>query len=182
VPHKDFKFAAALITIIVVVTVIALVYAQQTTPTYPSPTQQPTATPTPSPTETASAPTTEPETTPTPEATPTPTPTPQLTQQEQVRDAIMNYIKTNHRETQAYLPTLPWTGGRIETSNVGAVSYNWQSQNWNVTLQYPVVPDPVYFVNVSLSQNPISEMIEPVIAWTGTWQGGTITETTYRFA
>jgi len=174
VPHKDFKFAAALITIIVVVTVIALVYAQQTTPTYPSPTQQPTATPTPSPTETASAPTTEPET--------TPTPTPQLTQQEQVRDAIMNYIKTNHRETQAYLPTLPWTGGRIETSNVGAVSYNWQSQNWNVTLQYPVVPDPVYFVNVSLSQNPISEMIEPVIAWTGTWQGGTITETTYRFA
>jgi hypothetical protein len=184
VPHKDLKFGVALIIIIVVGTVAALVYAEQTRFQAPSPTPQPSGTPTVTPIVTNPTDTPPTDATPTPEPTtiPTPAPTPTPTTQEQIRNSILTYIRTNHTETQPYMPVSPWIGGRVETGGVGSETYNWQSQNWNVTLTYPVTLNQVYSLTVTLGLNPISESREPAIAWKGTWQGGTITETAYTFS
>jgi hypothetical protein len=193
-PHKDLKFALALIAIIVVVIAAALIYAQQTAPTYSSPTPQPSATSTPAPTESSPPTTTEPETTAspttsqTPQATQSPTNTPapsattnpDLTQQ-QIRDAIINYTKTNHNETKSYLQSLTWTGGPVQTGGLGSGTYSWQSGNWNLTLTYPVVPNPLYSITLNASPVQSSVVYYPTVTWTGTWQDGVISETSYSF-
>ena len=135
----------------------------------------PTATPSPSVT---------PSPTPTPIITPTPTSsaTPEVSTQEQVRDAVMTYIKTNHNETATYMLSFSWTGGRTTPSGiVGAETYSYQSVGWNVTMQYPVVPNPKYTVTADYT-SPISQVTpaEKIISWLGTWQNGTISETSYN--
>jgi hypothetical protein len=183
VHHKDLKFGVILILIIVVGTVAALVYAEQNRFQVPSPTPQPSATPTVTPivTNPTATPPTDATLTPEPTTIPTPVPTPTPTTQEQIRNSILSYISTHHAETQRYMPSSPWIGGRVETGVLGSEAYNWQSQNWNVTLTYPVTLTPVYSLTVTLGFNPISESLEAAIAWKGTWQGGTITETSYTF-
>lgn len=124
----------------------------------------PTATPTPT-------------TTPTPEATPTPSGPPVFgrpSTQEQVRDEAMNYTVANHAETTPYMQNLSWTGGDVTPSGiVGSSTYTYLSIGWNVTIQYPVVPDPIYTVTADYNSSGIS------ITWKGTWQNSTITETSY---
>ncbi len=94
--------------------------------------------------------------------------------QEQVRDEVMNYTKANHEETAQYMQNFSWTGGDVTPSGiVGASTYTYLSQGWNVTMQYPVVPDPVYAVTADYSLSGVS------ITWKGTWQNSTITETSY---
>ncbi len=135
----------------------------------------PTATPSPSVT---------PSPTPTPITTPTPTAsaTPEVSTQEQVRDAVMTYIKTNHNETATYMLSFSWTGGRTTPELIlGAETYSYQSEGWNVTMQYPVVPNPIYAVTADYT-SPISQVTpaEKIVAWLGTWQNGTISETSYN--
>lgn len=130
---------------------------------------QPAATPTP----TAAATQTP---TPTPEATPTPSELPVFggSTQEQVRDEAMNYTEANHTETTPYMKNLSWTGGDVTPSGiVGASTYTYLSLGWNVTMQYPIVPDPIYTVTADYNSSGIS------ITWKGTWQNNTITETSY---
>lgn len=128
--------------------------------------------------------------TPSPTATPTPepSPSPDDTVQQQVRDVAMNYIKTNHPETEQYMTDLSWTGGRQATAEglVGAETYVYETvhgalggQWWTVEFSYPVVLNPVYTVSANYTQ---SGVLSPVtIAWKGTWQNGAITETIYSF-
>jgi hypothetical protein len=146
------------------------------TPTYDlTPTPKPSPTPTKLPTPTATA-------TPTPTGTPMPTPNPtELTTQEKVRDAIMSFVKSNHPETAQFMKELEWTGGRVTPSNlVGAETYRYYSQGWNITISYPVVQNTIYSIVADYSAIGIS--IPYRIIWNGTWQNEVINETSYVFA
>ncbi|NLE03334.1 MAG: hypothetical protein GX638_00835 [Crenarchaeota archaeon] len=108
---------------------------------------------------------------------------PALTVQEQIRDEVMQYIKTNHNETEVYMQDLTWTGGVVDQGMlVGSSMYNYQSLGWNVTMQYPVTFNPVYTITINY-YSPTSQVTPPqyIISWNGTWQSGTITETSYDF-
>jgi hypothetical protein len=134
-------------------------------------------------------PTSEPSTTisPSPSATATPTPSPSEEPESsatQVRDETMNYIECYHPETTEYMQNLNWTGGRVETGFVGSENYEYTtltdalgSSGWTVTISYPVVLDPLYTLTVNYTQTGVQNPIE--ICWNGTWQNGTITETSY---
>jgi hypothetical protein len=126
-------------------------------------------TPTPTPTPTPSS-------APSPTSAPTSAPSPSPLMQEQARNDVMNYIKTAHNQTASYMQNLSWTGGRVNTSLVGSETYTYQSGGWNLTEQYPVVPNPIFTVNVTYLTAGAST---PLISWRGTWQNGTVTETSF---
>jgi hypothetical protein len=105
---------------------------------------------------------------------PTATASPEASMQEQVRDAAVTYIKDNHANAADKLTDLTWTGGRATPAGlVGSETYNYTSGDWTLTLEYPVVPDPVYTINATYTSGAVS------INWQGTSQSGTITETSY---
>jgi hypothetical protein len=94
--------------------------------------------------------------------------------QEQVRDATMTYVRINHPETAQCMKSLSWTGGNITPKGVvGGATYSCTSDGWNVTMQYPVVPNALY----SITANYVAPSAH--VACQGTWQNGTITETSY---
>ena len=103
--------------------------------------------------------------------------------QQYIRDAAMTYIKANHADAAQFLDNLSWTGGRQNTNLLGAETYIWQSQGWNVTIHYPVVAEPIYKIAAyySAQQTPESIGIPYRIVWEGTWQNDTLTETNYAF-
>lgn len=106
---------------------------------------------------------------------------PQFSTQEKPRDTVMNYIKSNHPETTQFMNDLVWTGGRTTPPNlVGAETYMYYSQGWNFTINYPVVPNAIYTIIADYSA--VSTGIPYRIVWQGTWQNGTIKETSYIFA
>jgi hypothetical protein len=141
----------------------------------PTPTSPFTSTPTPIPT---------PITTPAPtdSVNPTLTPSPpEPTTQEKIRDSIMSYLKSNHPETAQFMKDLVWIGGRVTPANiVGAETYMYYSQGWNVTINCPVVPNAIY--NIVVDYSAISIGIPYRIIWKGTWQNEVINETSYVFA
>ena len=103
--------------------------------------------------------------------------------QEQVRNDIVNFLRTNHTETMGYLQNLEWTGGNITPEGlVGSVTYSYQSTGWNVTMTYPVVPDPIYTITAQYV-SPVSQVTpeQTIFDWQGTWQNCTITETSYTY-
>jgi hypothetical protein len=115
-----------------------------------------------------------------PISTPSPSPN-ELITQEKVRDAVMIYIKSNHTETAQFMKDLVWNGGKVTPPNtVGAETYMYFSQGWNVTIQYPLVPNAVYKIIADYSATGIS--IPYRIIWQGTWQNQVIKETSYVFA
>lgn len=107
---------------------------------------------------------------------------PEIPTQELARDAAMAYIKNNHPQTEQFMNNLAWTGGRIDTELLGAETYTYQSQGWNVTLHYPVVAHPVYSVTVDYSTASTGVSIPYRVIWQGTWKNGCATETSYVFA
>jgi hypothetical protein len=100
--------------------------------------------------------------------------------QEQVRNNVMAYIKNNHEATAQFMQSFNWKGGRVEpeTPMVGSETYAYLSQGWNVTIQYPVVPNPIYTVNATYTPQGTALALT-VVVWQGTWQNGAITETNY---
>ncbi len=71
--------------------------------------------------------------------------------QGQIRDQTMAFVGINHNETVPYMQSLTWTGGRATPEGLmGAETYSYQSSGWNVTIQYPVVPNPVYTITYSI--------------------------------
>jgi hypothetical protein len=93
----------------------------------------------------------------------------------------MNYIKSNHPETAQFIKDLAWTGGRVTPPNImGAETYMYYSQGWNVTINYPVVPNAIYNIVADYSAPSIG--IPYRIIWQGTWQNEDINETNYVFA
>jgi hypothetical protein len=115
---------------------------------------------------------------------PSPSSTPSFaeqTEQEKVRDSIMTYIKTNHPEAAQFMKDLVWTGGRVTPANLlGAETYMYYSQGWNVTINYPVVPNPIYKIVADYSAIDVG--IPYRIIWKGTLQNDFINETSYIFA
>lgn len=179
------KIVVAILIVIVASASVAISYAitqhliQNNSPT---PTASPKPTVSPSPTSPFPV-TPEPTPTPTPtgSAHPTPTPTPELTTQEKIRNSVMDYIKSNHPETAQFMKDLVWTGGRVTPLNtVGAETYMYYDQGWNVTINYPVVPNPIY--NIVADYSSLSIGIPFRIIWKGTWQNEIINETNNVFA
>ncbi len=101
--------------------------------------------------------------------------------QEQIRDLTMQYLMAYHNQTNQYMHDLTWTGGRMDMGMmVGSDKYSYQSSGWNVTMQNPVVPNPIYTITAQYtSMNMQSGNM--VIDWQGTLQNGTITQTSYTY-
>ncbi len=98
--------------------------------------------------------------------------------QEQVRNLTLQYINAYHNETLLYMHDLSWMGGRMNMGMmVGSETYNYQSTGWNVTMQYPVVPNTIYNVTADYTLTGNT----PVMMWQGTLQNGTITQTSYSY-
>jgi hypothetical protein len=113
-------------------------------------------------------------------AMPTPTPSPSELLRQQMRDAAMNYIEANHLETAQFMNDLSWTGGSANPLGfVGSVTYKYFSQEWTVTISYPVVPNPIY--SISTVYSDFSRGVTYAINWAGTSQNGVITEISYSF-
>jgi hypothetical protein len=109
---------------------------------------------------------------------------PELSIQEQVRDDAMTYIKTSHPETAQFMNNLTWTGGRTTPENIlGAETYTYISQGWNVTIHYPVIANPTYAITADYSATSAGGVSIPYrVMWQGTWENGNVTETSYTFA
>jgi hypothetical protein len=109
---------------------------------------------------------------------------PKLRLQEDIREVALAYIKENHPETSQFTNNLSWTGGKQETGLLGGETYIYNANGWQVTIQYPVIPNPVYeiTVNYSVSAETGSISIPYAIAWNGNFGNGAITETNYTFA
>jgi len=182
------KIVVAILIVIVASASVAISYyaitqlTQNTSPT-PTPSPEPTISPTstsPFPTKPTTTPITTPTSTLSVYPTPTPSP-PELTTQEKIRDSVMNFIKSNHTETAQFIKDLVWTGGRVTPQNlVGAETFMYYSQGWNVTISYPVVPNAIYNIVADYSAPYIG--IPYRIIWKGTWQNEVIVETSYVFA
>ena len=98
--------------------------------------------------------------------------------QEQVRDLTLQYIYAYHNETMLYMHDVSWMGGRINHGMmVGSETYNYQSTGWNVTIQYPVVPNPIYKINADY----ILSGDTPAMMWQGKLQNGTIIQNSYSY-
>jgi hypothetical protein len=96
--------------------------------------------------------------------------------QMQIATAALNFIKTNHTQTAPYIPAnLTWTGGRVNTTLIGSDIYTFTSGAWNVTIQNPVVLNPIYNINATYNST------QALIDWQGTWQNGTVTEGNFAF-
>jgi hypothetical protein len=97
----------------------------------------------------------------------------QLPLPEQVRNDIVNFLRT-HADATPYLQTFDWTGGNITPDGlVSSSTYSYISNGWNVTMQYPIIPNPLYSITANYNQGPFN------IAWGGTWQNGNTIEITY---
>jgi hypothetical protein len=110
---------------------------------------------------------------------------PEFPIQEKVRDDAVAYIKTSHPETAQFMNNLTWTGGRTTPEDIlGAETYTYISQGWNVTIHYPVVPNPIYTVTADYSAASTNggASIPYRVIWQGTWENETIAETSYTFA
>jgi len=110
---------------------------------------------------------------------------PELSIQEQIRNDAMAYIKANHSETAQFMDNLVWTGGRTTPDGIlGAETYTYLSQGWNVTIHYPVIANPIYEVTADYSAASANSnaSIPYRVTWQGTWENATITETSYDFA
>lgn len=187
------KAVVAFLIVVLISAVSAISYyaaiqpsSQNASPT-PTPSSEPTVSPTPNSTfPTTPTPTPTPITTSTPtnsvNPTPTPTPSPsELTTQEKIRDSVMSFIKSNHPETTQFTKDLVWTGGRVTPQNlVGAETYMYYSRGWNLTINYPVVPNAIY--NTVADYSAVSTGIPYRVIWKGTWQNEVINESSYVFA
>jgi chaperonin cofactor prefoldin len=107
--------------------------------------------------------------------------TSELSMQEKIRDSVMDYIKFNHPETGQFMNNLLWTGGRTTPIGIiGAETHVYTSDGWKFTINYPVVPNPVY--NITADYSATSTAIPYRIIWNGLWQNWCINETSYVFA
>ncbi len=181
------KIVVVIIIVIFASSVVAISYygiaqllSQNASPT-PTPSPEPTVSPTPA-SSVPTSPTPIITPTPTDSSNPTPTPSPSdLTTQEKIRYSIMDFIKSNHPESAQFIKNLVWTGGRVTPPNiVGAETYIYYSQGWNVTINYPVVPNAIYNIVADYSAPSIG--IPYRIIWKGNWQNEVINEISYVFA
>ncbi len=100
------------------------------------------------------------------------------TTEEQVRDVTINYIASKHSEILPYMPPFSWSGGLQDNGIVGSALYRYQNEGWTVTIQYPIVENPVYNVNATYI-SPTTR--STIINWQGLWENGAVVENAYTF-
>jgi hypothetical protein len=107
----------------------------------------------------------------------------ELSTQTQLRDAVIQYIENNHPETVQFLADLPdWTGGKVETQLLGAETYTYKNHGWKVTIQYSIVPKPLYIITANYNVPSDGISIPYTVYWQGTFSNGILTEKDYTFA
>ena len=112
-----------------------------------------------------------------PSASPSPSPSPAVIPQEEARETIMMFIASNHTETKSLTNGIVWVGGRATPEGiVGAETYIYTGNGWNVTIQNPVVADPIYHVSATYTTSGSQQV---TVDWQGTYQHGVVTETKY---
>jgi hypothetical protein len=99
--------------------------------------------------------------------------------QEQMRDLTLMYLQGTHNETSSYMHDMSWTGGQMDMGMmVGSNKYNYMGNGWNVTIQNPVVPNPIYTVTAVYTP---SNMHNSMMTWVGEIVNGTVTQTSYEY-
>jgi hypothetical protein len=107
----------------------------------------------------------------------------EISTQTQLRDAVIQHIERNHPETIQFLLDLPdWTGGKVEPKLLGAETYTYKNHGWKVTIQYPIVPQPLYIITANYYVPSDGISIPYAVYWQGTYSNGVLTETDYSFA
>jgi hypothetical protein len=101
--------------------------------------------------------------------------------EEGIRDVTMMYLKVYHNNTSSYMQgMMTWTGGQMDMGMmVGSNKYNYQSNGWNVTMQNPVVPNPIYTITAVYMP---SGMQRAMMTWEGTLDNGIITQTSWAYS
>ncbi len=109
---------------------------------------------------------------------------PKLRLHEDVRDLSMSYIKDSHPETTQHMVNIDWTGGKQEIEQTDTETYSYTSDDWKVTINYPITPNPTYeiTINYSITPEPGTILIPYAISWSGVCTNWVITETSYTFA
>lgn len=97
-----------------------------------------------------------------------------------IRDLTMMYLKVYHNNTSQYMQNMmTWSGGQMNMGMmVGSNKYGFQSNGWNVTLQNPVVPNPIYTITATYMP---SNMQRAMMMWEGTLNNGVITQVSYAY-
>ena len=100
--------------------------------------------------------------------------------QEQIRDLTLQYLSAYHNQPLQYMHDFSWSGGRVDQAMmVGSDIYSYQSGGWNITMQYPVVPNPAYTITEHYKELD-THSDDLVVDWQGTLQNGAITQTSYQ--
>ena len=100
--------------------------------------------------------------------------------EEEVRDSTIMFIAINHTETQSLTTGITWGGGKATPEDhLGYETYIYTGNGWNVTIGYPVVPNPIYEVS-AIYTPPGSEQV--TVNWQGTLQNETVIETSYTYS
>lgn len=107
---------------------------------------------------------------------------PTLTPQEEALYSVSDYIEDNHVETEPFFEVTSWSGGEVPNPEgfVGSQTYKYIGIGWNITMQHPVVPNPIYSVNATYA-DPHDATGRVIVEWQGNWQDGVVTETKYVY-
>jgi hypothetical protein len=94
----------------------------------------------------------------------------------------VNYLQEHHPETVPFFKITSWSGGLVPNPEgfMGSTTYKYIGIGWDLTIQYPVVPDPIYNVNATYT-TPNSQSSSIIVDWQGTWHSGNITEISYSY-
>jgi hypothetical protein len=95
-------------------------------------------------------------------------------EEEKVRDAAMNYIKTAHPENASTITLFNWDVDVRPDDPAGMTTYMYNSGFWSAHVERPNDSAQPWNIECVYTHN------EDLIWWKGTYQSGTITETSYR--
>ena len=95
-----------------------------------------------------------------------------LSAQNQVRDAVMTFIRTRHPETATLMTLLQWVGQIDDSGAVGTTNYDYFSGGWTVVLQISAASPSSFIVTADY-------VGDNYVSWQGTYQNATISETSF---
>jgi hypothetical protein len=107
-----------------------------------------------------------------------------VTNQPDVRDAVMSYINSTHADARVFIPQsgLSWTGGQSDYELPSGEAYCYYSnvtgntpEGWIVGIVYSVTANPTFTVTV----NYVGANGSLLIYWEGLYRNGAVVETDY---
>jgi len=91
---------------------------------------------------------------------------------EEIRNAVMSYVRDNHPTTAGLIGDIVWIGGDITPSGLeGKTTYQYLGGGWNVTISWVVIAEPLFEVKMEYKNEGIT--------WTGSVYDGVVNETSY---